>query len=140
MKRKAGRPKVPTTRTQFAPGPGETPIKDRLQQLGADVKFLIWLEGEADRLPRLEAVRDVEGDQWAAAIRAATWLRSQSINDAWDCRYHILESFLCNALKLSGNYAVSLLEEDLAKMQTVISLLLPESATTPLPTRYSESS
>jgi hypothetical protein len=99
--------------------------------LGADVKFLIWLEGEADRLPRLEALRDVEGYQWAPAIRAATWLRSQSINEAWDCRYRILEFFLCNALKLSGNYTVKSVEEDLAKMQTVISMLLPESARTP---------
>jgi hypothetical protein len=53
----------------------DDPISQKLRVRGLDISFLRWLEGKEDRLPRLHAVNQLEGEDLAAAIRAAAWLR-----------------------------------------------------------------
>src|ERR1700694_1122920 len=80
----------------------EGPISQKLRQKGLDTAFLQWLEGKADRLPRLHAVRQVKGADFAAAIRAAGWLLqlwTQPDKIApltpkdWRARYGLLQDF-----------------------------------------------
>lgn len=115
----------------------EGPISNKLREKGLDTRFLVWLEGKADRLPRIHAVRKVKGDTFAAAIRAAGWLRQLWTQPSkieplqpedWEYRYVLLEEFLWSSLKWSGAYALLTLNEDLAELETVLDTLLPASS------------
>jgi hypothetical protein len=113
----------------------DTPVRDHLRALGIDADFLLWLEGEGDRLPRLGGLKRVTADQLVCAVRAATWLRQFSMNqeliaptssEAWTERYAILESFLWVVLKLSGKHGC--LNKDLGALEKVLWALLPSSS------------
>ena len=109
--------------------------RDDLAKKGADVDFLIWLEGEDDRLPRLDALRKLTAEQLAAAIRAASWLREFEFNpsvvpederERWESRYRLLDVFLCQALRFSGNPFST--ARDLEILEEVLEELLPKSS------------
>ena len=110
---------------------------ERLGLLGLDTEFLRWLEGEGDRLPRLDAVRRVPPKDFLAAVRAVTWLRQlfaqpkavapQSAKE-WNSRYHLLEEFLWCSIRWSGTYYILNKQADLAALERVLERLLPESS------------
>lgn len=110
---------------------------ERLRRLGLDTEFLRWLEGEGDRLPRLDAVRRVQPDDFLAAVRAVTWLRQlfaqpkavapQSAKE-WNSRYHLLEEFLWVSMKWSGTYSFLKTRADLEALERVLERLLPKSS------------
>jgi hypothetical protein len=115
----------------------DTPVSKRLRKQGIDTGFLIWLEGEADRLPRVSAIRHLTGEQLASAIWAAGWLRDASLtpdleaayrSDAWEQRYRVLESFLFAALGLRRTFRIPKLHEDLQALEAVLEALLPPSS------------
>lgn len=112
-------------------------IAEKLRELGLDNKFLEWLEGEEDRLPRLGAVKKIKGDEFAAAIRAANWLAqcftdrtliAPHTSEDWDQRYMTLEAFLVAALRWSGVYQTLNLHRDLEALESVLSKLLPKAS------------
>ena len=109
--------------------------RNDLAKNGADVDFLIWLEGKDDRLPRLEALRKLTAEQLAVAIRAATWLREVQFNpglvpeddrESWESRYQLLDAFLCQALRFSRNDLS--VGRDLEVLENVAEELLPQSS------------
>lgn len=110
---------------------------ERLRRLGLDTEFLRWLEGEGDRLPRLDAVRRVQPDDFLAAVRAVTWLRQlfaqpkavapQSAKE-WNSRCHLLEEFLWVSMKWSGTYSFLKTRADLEALERVLERLLPKSS------------
>ena len=115
----------------------DDPISQKLRVRGLDISFLRWLEGKEDRLPRLYAVNRLEGEDLAAAIRAAAWLRqlcfqpdivSPSSTEDWDSRYKLLEDFLCAALMWSMTGSTLHLNEDLETLEHVLDTLLPQSS------------
>ena len=115
----------------------EGPATQRLQRLGLDVRFLSWLEGKEDRLPRLDACRKVKPEEYASAIRAASWLTSlfghpEAIApcspDDWLARYKLLEAFLWYALRWSGTYTMSVINRDIEELDKVLETLLPKSS------------
>jgi hypothetical protein len=113
----------------------EKSTRDDLAKKGVDVDFLIWLEGEDDRLPRLDALRKLTAEQLAAAIRAASWLREFEFNpsvvpederERWESRYRLLDVFLCQALRFSGNVFSE--GSDMEILEEVLEELLPKSS------------
>jgi len=107
----------------------------KLKRLGLDTDFLCWLEGKADRLPHLEAVRKLKDADLAAAIRVTAWLKQLQPEaiapkpaEWWNGRYGLLESFLFRILKTTMHYSVARTPEDLAALSRVLKALLPESS------------
>src|SRR5262249_43322157 len=77
--------------------------KDESWKQRVDLKFLEWLEGSADRVPRMNKIRDLDGEDLVTSVRAATWLRQFCAQreriaplsaEKWDERYSVLVSFL----------------------------------------------
>jgi len=115
----------------------DAPISQKLRERGLDIRFLQWLEGKEDRLPRLYAVHQLEGEELAAAIRAAAWLRqlcsqpnvvAPSSMETWESRYKLLEDFLCATLLWSMTGSTLCLKEDLEMLEHVLDTLLPKSS------------
>jgi hypothetical protein len=115
----------------------DAPISQRLRERGLDMRFLQWLEGKEDRLPRLYAVHQLEGEELAAAIRAAAWLRQLSFQpdvvapssvETWESRYKLLEDFLCATLLWSMTGSTLHLNKDLEMLEHVLDTLLPKSS------------
>jgi hypothetical protein len=113
---------------------------DRLKARGLDTDFLCWLEGEADRLPRRDAVRKLKAEQLMAAVRAAVWLRQlrghhtpigpvvePASREAWENRYYLLEVFLLEAVKSTFFFSMFRQHDDLEALERVLLTLLPES-------------
>ena len=108
---------------------------EKIRNLGLDVEFLVWFEGEEPRLPDLERVRKVDDADFAAAIRAAEWL-AQHFSDPgliaphqperWLGRYELLEQYLHAALGSSLFYHVTSVAEDLDALERVMEELLPQ--------------
>jgi hypothetical protein len=115
----------------------DDPISQKLRVRGLDISFLRWLEGKEDRLPRLHAVNQLEGEDLAAAIRAAAWLRQlcfqrdivvPSSMEDWDSRYKLLEDFLCATLLWSMTGSTLHLNEELETLEHVLDALLPQNS------------
>jgi len=105
---------------------------EKLKGLGLDVEFLAWLEGEDQRLPELERIREVKDADFSAAIRATAWL-AQHFSDpklifpqtpeGWLARYEDLERALHGALLSSMFYHATSTAEDLAALERVLEIL-----------------
>ena len=109
-------------------------ISQKLQAKGVDLRFLAWLEGPEERLPRIDRVCKVSGEKLAAAIRAASWLRSRfddpeliapSPPQEWRQRYQMIEGFLVGALRYSMTCSSSSRASELAALEEVLKELLP---------------
>jgi hypothetical protein len=107
---------------------------DRLERLGLDVRFLVWLEGRGQRLPRVDRIGKVSGAKLANAVRSAAWLGSQFARpdriapdspEQWLERYQILQSFFWNALRQSMTGRSLERSRDLKDLQEVMRELLP---------------
>lgn len=113
-------------------------VNEKLKRLGLDIDFLLWLEGEADRLPRPEAVRDLKANKLVAAVRAAAWLKQLCFShpDAtgdltraqWTVRYSRLEEMLWQVIKSTMLYSLASQHTDLEALEHVLRTLLPESS------------
>lgn len=115
----------------------KTSTTEKLSRLGLDIDFLRWLEGEADRLPRLDAVARVRPDDFLGAVRAAAWLRQlfaqpdavvPRLAEEWNSRYWLLEEFLWVAMRWSSVSSFLRTPADLAALETVLETLLPKSS------------
>jgi len=115
----------------------ESSIAERLKGRGLDIDFLLWLEGEADRLPKWGAVRKLKSDQLVAAIRAAVWLRQLDSDpdvigptspEAWESRYSLLEVYLLDVVKSTFFFSLLKRHDDLEALEHVLLTLLPKSS------------
>ena len=112
-------------------------VGERLRRLGLDVEFLAWLEGPGERLPDPDRVRKIQGEEFAAALRAVAWL-SQHFSEPelisphtpkeWLARYDLLQHFLRAALSWSMVYHATSVSEDLETLERVLGELLPSSS------------
>jgi hypothetical protein len=109
-------------------------VEAKLRQAGLDTDFLAWLEGKADRLPRLGRVHDITPKAFGQAILAATWIRGHigppDANQGrdpheWSRRYLLLEHFLFSAFKDSISTRRQSRLKDLQCLETIIVALLP---------------
>jgi len=109
-------------------------VTEELKGKGLDVEFLAWLEGEDQRLPELERIREVKDADFAAAIRATEWLAqhfsepeliSPQTPENWLARYELLEASLHGALLSSLFYHLTSTAEDLAALERVLETLYP---------------
>ena len=112
-------------------------VGERLRRLGLDVEFLAWLEGPGERLPYLDRVRKIQGEEFAAALRAVAWLTqhfsepeliSPHIPEEWLDRYDLLQKFLVTALSWSSVYHATSVSKDLGTLERVLTELLPASS------------
>lgn len=112
------------------------PVGKKLRELGLDTEFLCWLEGEAERLPRIDAVRSLKAEELVAAVRAFAWLEGLECDplavapvlpEQWRLRYFELGSLLWNSLKNGLFFSLLTQHEDLAALEHVLEMLLPES-------------
>lgn len=110
---------------------------EKLQELGLDVRFLKWLEGANDRLPRLHAVYKLTGEELAGAVTAAAWLRQLSFQPKliapvspaeWEDRYKLLEDFLQATLTWRMTSRILQMNSDLKSLDHVLDTVLPTSA------------
>ncbi len=115
-------------------------VASRLRNLGLDVGFLIWLEGEHERLPRIGRIRETSGAQLAAAVRGAVWMTSQFAcpevvqgdgANAWQERYRQLEAMLWNALRYSMVSNRLRRPDDIRALEETLELLLPPQQVAP---------
>jgi hypothetical protein len=107
---------------------------ERLEKLGLDVGFLVWLEGREEKLPRLDRICTIPGAKLANAIRSAAWLRSQFAHpdriapdspEKWLERYRVLQECLWNALLYSMTCRKLERARDLRDLIEVTKALLP---------------
>lgn len=113
-------------------------VADRLNKLGLDVDFLVWLEGAQDRLTHVDQLAKVSDASLAAAVRTAVWLTSQFADpkvvsldksEDWKGRYELLEAFLWNALRHTMFFHRVDRPKDLEALEELLGLLLPPSKT-----------
>ena len=111
-------------------------MSEKLKELGLDIEFLAWLEGEEPRVPDLDRIRKVRDADFAAAIRAAEWLAQHFSEpeliaphwpEAWQARYELLAQFLHAALGSSMFYRALSVAADLDALVKVMETLLPSS-------------
>lgn len=111
-------------------------LSERLKGLGLDVEFLAWLEGDQDRLPQLDRIREIKDRDFAAAIRATVCLAqlfsdekviSPQKPDQWLARYGLLQEYLYGALQSSLYYHANSTAQDLGTLEEVLETLLPRS-------------
>jgi hypothetical protein len=122
----------------------EQPVGEKLRELGLDVDFLRWLEGEAERLPRLDAARKLKPEEFVAAVRAVAFLEGLQHDPAaiapaspeeWNYRYTVLREFLRVCLRHTG-FSILGQDKDLAALEHVLETLLPESSREPYDTDF----
>src|SRR5262249_20285200 len=109
-------------------------MRKTLESRGLDVDFLAWLEGDDERVPRLDSVRKVRDADFVRAIRGAAWLEEwwsspdailPNKPDVWRARYEELIQFLFGAIYWSGTYHVVYALKDLEALERVIKTLHP---------------
>ena len=107
---------------------------ERLKQKGVDVDFLLWLEGDDERLIKTARAARIPGRRYAEAIRAAVWLQSQfahperlgeSTPDAWRERYDHLLGVLWNGLLLSTTAHRAERPQDLEALEAILDEVMP---------------
>ena len=112
-------------------------LTEKLKRLGLDIDFLCWLEGEADRMPRPDAVRDLKANTLVAAVRGAGYLKQiylirpdmtgELTQKQWNIRYSRIEEMLWQAIKSTMFYSLSW-NTDLEALEHVLRTLLPDSS------------
>ena len=112
-------------------------VGQRLAMESLDVDFLAWLEGPEDRLPRVERLREIEGRDFAAAVRAVAWLRQFGFIggliapgevEEWRKRYATLFDFLVGGLAYSMASSRDRRSADLKSLEGVLEKLLPRGS------------